>query len=124
MKIIEFVSNVIGHIFGPKNEKEAQLTPFGQYLASLGWDKVKDSMDTFKNSAAYGILYEYFRHAQRVARERMMTCDPEDHTTIAYCQAYFSLVTLFDGAVENLSLEELDLKLQEHLQIEDSIEII
>ncbi len=123
--IAEFIAKIRGIIFSPKvDESGVKLPPFAQYLDTLGEDKVRDAIERFKGDIAYNIFLEFFLHAQNAARGHLMACDPEDKVVIAYCQVYGSLVDLFDGLVDNLSLEDLDRQMKEHLKLEDTVEAI
>jgi hypothetical protein len=111
--IREFVGIISGLVFHRK--KEEQPNDFMKLLISLGDEKLQLEMAHFKGSNVHRVMREYYAHAQAEARERLMTCDPDDHTTIAYCQAYSSLVLLFDGLVDHLSSITLDQEMGEHL---------
>jgi hypothetical protein len=109
-EFVAIISNIVFH------RKRGEVpNDFAKMLIVMGEERVQCAMKNFKETDAYVVMREYYAHAQAEARERLMTCDPQDHTTIAYCQAYSSLVLLFDGLVDHLSSITLDKQMGEHL---------
>lgn len=113
MNIIEFLEQLWGNTKSDKNK-------FGQYVETVGEERLKDVMTSFKETIAHKTIVQALRTVEEIARSRMVDIDPQDALGIARCQDYACMRTFYEYIVDGLSTVEIEKQFKDSVHMDST----